>query len=354
MDIKHSFKINHMENTQETLVTEKNTLQAIPQLDNDTAKKIALMVSGKIPYIGGALSEFIDIFWPTTEVSLWDQIKDQVETMVNQKISEYNLKQLELTLQGVRLSVSTYPTITDPRQKLSALVAIEKNIETVLPKFLSGEPASNFSCFWGIALLHMTIRRELCDIVKNSNDHANEQLLKKYATLYCSYARTCLSRIYNDRISQIEVLASSDNEPGKHSNWRIDVTMTDKKTGAMLYEFHKHYRGKEWNNKVLDDQTIASNNEISKKWDELVSLIQKDISDWGFDAVKLLEKEYPFTHATGLAGLKTAMTLDDYKTYEDKYYPSSSIYNDPETTKPKQQTATKPVVQLNPFKKGIE
>lgn len=53
-------------------------------LDNDTAKKIAMLIAGKIPKAGGVLSGMIGMFWPTDEVSLWDQIKDQVEALVSQ------------------------------------------------------------------------------------------------------------------------------------------------------------------------------------------------------------------------------------------------------------------------------
>ncbi|MGK4567551.1 hypothetical protein [Flavobacterium sp. 3HN19-14] len=46
---------------QEKLFREQ--LAALP-IDNNTAKKIAQMVAGKIPEVGGIVSALIGVFWP--------------------------------------------------------------------------------------------------------------------------------------------------------------------------------------------------------------------------------------------------------------------------------------------------
>ena len=151
-------------------------LQGLPPLDNDMAKKIAQMVAGKIPDVGGVVAFLIGMFWPTTEVSLWDQIKEQVEKMIDQKIAAYNLQQLKGDLISIRKNISDYNQLTETSSKITKIIAIDAIITDKITKFVHGQPESAFSTFWGLALLHLTVRRELYNLQKNESNKMKRKI----------------------------------------------------------------------------------------------------------------------------------------------------------------------------------
>lgn len=310
---------------------------------SEIAEIIAAAVVGKIPYVGGLLSGITKAFWPASGPDLWAQIKSQVEALVEQDIATYNLQQLQLTLQGLQDEVNNYIQLTDPEQKLAALESIDNNVVLNLPKFLSGGPASGFSCFWGMALLHLSIRRELCHLV---GDAANQQLLAESVETYCAFGRVGLSRIYNERLAQIEVTSSSNNVPGKNSMWAVNVNMTDNKTGAILFQYNKMYRNG-WGPAVLVKDTIYCNEQIAQQWTDLTGSLQSELGGWACDAIIQMEAKYPYTQTDALAKLQNAMDSTEYSQYTDNYYPTSSIYNAPQTNQPLQPTPARPTVRLN-------
>lgn len=316
------------------------------KIDNNTARTIAIAIAGKLPKVGGVLSFLMGYFWPTDEVSIWDQIKEQVEAMIDQKIAANNLAKLRKDLKGIQINLRNYQKLTDKGQKQSALQSINTTIEAMIPSFLSGDISSGFSCFWGIALLHLGVRKELWELYQ---DEPNATLLRESTILYCKFGRVALANIYNGQMNKVVIDAQSDNEAGKVSNWRIDVQVIDN-DGKQVYDYHKHFRSREWDEGVLNKCTIECNNGIAPKWAAIETRTQKDLADWAYDAILELEKGFTFTEKAALDQVKDAMEDGDYDIFLKKYYPAYNRYDNPETTEPK-KTVQDPHVQLNPFKK---
>ena len=319
-----------------------NVAVALPEFDNNMAKKLAAMIASKIPQIGGVLSGLINVFWPTTEVSVWDQIKEQVEKLINQKISEYNLERQKQVLAGIKLNILQYKPLTDRPQRLAKLVAIETLIETNLPWFMAGDPKENFTCFWGLALLHLTVRKEICLMVPpGQNDAANDELLRKYVAMYCEYGRVALSRMHNSLINPIDLTYSCMNEPGKVSNLRIDVDLQSNTTGQSLFAFHKLYRRNEWDNSTIPRENAVCNQGISSGWDHNMTDLNQKFASWAFDGIRELEANFTWTKQEVLDQLRIAMMEADYNNFV-KYYGTQSIYHTPVGVTPSETTRAKP------------
>lgn len=321
---------------------EKAQLQ-LYKIDNDTAKKIAMTIAGKIPQVGGVLSVLMDLFWPTDQVSIWDQIKDQVEALVDQKIAENNLANLRRDLKGVQINLKNYEMLTDIDQKKSTLQSINTTIVAMIPTFLSGDVSSGFSCFWGIALLHLSVRKELWELYQ---DQANIDLLRTSTILYCKFGRVALSNIYNGKLDQVGINAESTNQPGKASNWIINVNVVD--DGKQVFEYSKYFGKGQWNPTLLDQCTVECNNGIMEQWGIITSRLQGDLASWAYDAIVELEAEYSFTEKEAVSLIADSMTDDDYKIFSSTYYPSASIYNNPQVAGSVKKTRD-PHVKLNPF-----
>ncbi|CAH1101240.1 unnamed protein product [Psylliodes chrysocephalus] len=55
---------------------------------NNVAKKLVAFGVGKIPYIGSDLALLINIFWPETKKSAWNEVKEQVINLVDSKTKD--------------------------------------------------------------------------------------------------------------------------------------------------------------------------------------------------------------------------------------------------------------------------
>ncbi|MHB1058288.1 MAG: insecticidal delta-endotoxin Cry8Ea1 family protein [Rhodanobacter sp.] len=304
--------------------------------DSELAKVIAQAVAGKVPYVGGLLSGLIGVFWPSDQPDIWDQIKAQVQTLVEQDIAQNNLDQLQLTLQGLKDDIDDYLALTDPGEKQDKLVSIDTTIVAAVPTFLNGDPARGFSCFWGMALLHIAVRNDLCQLFGNGG--GNQTLYQQAVMAYCSFADVALGCLYNDRMGQVAMSCMSNNVPGKASEWRIDVAMTDGATGDALFTYQKFYANGQWNDGVLDRDTAQCNQGIRNAWNRLASSVQANFASLAGDAVQTMQAAVPRSAGQGEQLLQSMMDTAEYNTYSTQYVPYGLA--------PKQA----PLVQLDPFR----
>lgn len=304
--------------------------------DNDLGKVIAQAVAGKVPYVGGLLSGLIGIFWPSDRPDIWDTIKAKVQTLVEQDIAQNNLDQLQLTLQGLKDEINAYLVLTDPVEKQEKLVSIDTAIVATVPTFLSGDPASGFSCFWGMALLHISVRHDLCQLFGDGG--GNQALYQQAVMAYCSYAGVALGSLYNNRMGQVAVSRISTNVPGKASEWRIDVVMRDGATGDTLFTYEKFHGNGQWNDGVLDQDTAQCNQGIRAAWSPLAASVQASFASLAGDAVQTMQTAVPRSEGQGEQLLQSMMDAAEYNTYSTQYAPYGRA--------PKQA----PLVQLDPFR----
>lgn len=75
---------------------------------NDAAKSAVSTALGMVPEAGDILSSLNDIFWPTDQPSVWDQIKTQVEQLVDQKIADNVYQQVSDDLKGLNGVLQLY------------------------------------------------------------------------------------------------------------------------------------------------------------------------------------------------------------------------------------------------------
>lgn len=73
---------------------------------NDAAKEVIVAGLDSVPIVGGVLSALTSIFWPGTDV--WSQVKDRVEALVDQKISEAVYSDVEDQLKGLKRVIDCY------------------------------------------------------------------------------------------------------------------------------------------------------------------------------------------------------------------------------------------------------
>ena len=75
---------------------------------NSAAKSVVRTGLGYVPVVGGILSGLVGIFWPSSSADIWAEMKEKVEALINQKISELVYKQVQDSLKGLNLVINDY------------------------------------------------------------------------------------------------------------------------------------------------------------------------------------------------------------------------------------------------------
>ncbi|WP_233840516.1 insecticidal delta-endotoxin Cry8Ea1 family protein [Dyella sp. 2HG41-7] len=87
--------------------TARDDTQPLQNLEEDI-KVILCTGLSKIPYAGAWISALIGLLWPLHQPSLWDQIKDQVAKLIDDKIESFYENELRQTIAGLRDIIGNY------------------------------------------------------------------------------------------------------------------------------------------------------------------------------------------------------------------------------------------------------
>ncbi|RAJ92994.1 delta endotoxin-like protein [Larkinella arboricola] len=75
---------------------------------NDKSKTLIVASLKAIPEVGELLSVLFELFWPSPQEDVWAEVRDQVETLIDKKISESVYQQVKDDLQGLNNSTILY------------------------------------------------------------------------------------------------------------------------------------------------------------------------------------------------------------------------------------------------------
>lgn len=105
---------------------------------NNTAMNLIASTLGLIPEVGSLLSGLVYILWPSDQEDVWDEIKDQVQALVQQDLTQL-VENLEAqTLQGLKGSIQDYQdalTTNDPSNISQNWTSAKLNFVQQMPQF---------------------------------------------------------------------------------------------------------------------------------------------------------------------------------------------------------------------------
>lgn len=107
---------------------------------NDRLKAIVSGVSSKIPYVGGAIKALIALFWPSSQVSIWDLIKEQVSQLVDVKILAKELEERNEELNGLKDTLNNYVEAKN-HEKGALMSAMISQLNVLYSKFTQSSNA---------------------------------------------------------------------------------------------------------------------------------------------------------------------------------------------------------------------
>lgn len=113
---------------------------------NNLIRGVVIAVADKIPEVGFVVSSLLEIFWPpedeaATTQSAWDEVKDKVEKLVDDKIFEAELDHHTEAVKGLKSALTSYSEkgALDP-DKGKDLSFLVRNIATNFFDSLYGSP----------------------------------------------------------------------------------------------------------------------------------------------------------------------------------------------------------------------
>jgi len=132
---------------------------------NNTARVIISTSLNLVPEVGFVLSAFVNIFWPYSQRDVWSEIKEKVEELIDEKLSNFVYQQVQEDLEGLKNNMNEYLWAVKNSQAPSY---ISEKYNIVLGDFLQQRPhfQSNGSeilllpLFAQFANMHLSLLRD--------------------------------------------------------------------------------------------------------------------------------------------------------------------------------------------------
>lgn len=109
---------------------------------NNTARTLVYTLAGKVPTVGIVLKCLTLALWPEDTQAVWDEIKDQVEELIDQKLDDYTYQQVTESLEGLKNNLNDYINSVDSSAENTEYISEKYNValgnfEEQLPHFQS-------------------------------------------------------------------------------------------------------------------------------------------------------------------------------------------------------------------------
>ncbi len=160
---------------------------------SDIAKSLVETAAGQIPYVGGMISSLVDYIWPAKKETLWDQIKDQVENMIDQKILAFELQERQGEISGLKDSLKQYRD-AKLHEKGAILSSILAQLNTLHEKLTGSVNKHQLIPLTVVtSIIHMSVLRERLEHGKQIYEEDNTpiwraELLEMY-DVYIAFFR---------------------------------------------------------------------------------------------------------------------------------------------------------------------
>ncbi len=214
---------------------------------NDQAKTFVVAGLSMIPEVGGILSGLLSIFWPGTDV--WSQVRDRVESLIDQKLSDQVNLQVNDDLEGLQSSLNLYLLELKNGNSVSILtqwIATRNSFAEALPHFQSeGYETVLLGLFAQFANMYLSLLRDAVINGKSWGRSVGDQQqdikdLQTSISDFSTYTQTTCTDYLNSLPSK------GPNEPfasRNHFTREITLAALDYMNTWVFYDITKYPKG---------------------------------------------------------------------------------------------------------------
>ena len=183
---------------------------AVPQLKLDPQiwRAIDTTALGAIPVVGGPLSALAKALWKdTTSDSLFDQMKNYVNTVVPELLAKEFADSLERKVVGIQKVLRNYDRETDPLDKAGDLNWLRNALDTFEPDFIdeTHPPDRTIAHFAAFGALKLAVLKERLDRAGTQQRDVRQQDLDEAIKLYRDHAKSLKDKLAEKRIAGLKV-----------------------------------------------------------------------------------------------------------------------------------------------------
>ncbi|MFC5699994.1 insecticidal delta-endotoxin Cry8Ea1 family protein [Cohnella faecalis] len=208
---------------------------------NTAMKEISVDFSAAIPAIGGAISLLLKIFWPASSENIWDAIKDQVKSLVDEAILNKEMEERNAELNGLRDTMTHY-TAAKSNEKGALMANLIGKTDDLYEKLTKSSNQIHLIPFTVAASqLHLIILRERLEhgieMYKEDNTQQWEEELKTMYNNYFEFFKKIYPQWLSWRSSKIVVNCYTDKNPTTippFFYWTSHGEVSDQITGEHL------------------------------------------------------------------------------------------------------------------------
>ncbi len=278
------------------------------EFDYNNAAKVVISASlGKIPVVGFALSALVGIFWPASHVDVWAEVKEKVEALVDQKISDLVYQQVQEDLKGLQNNMNEYLWAVK-NSKVKTYISEKYNIVLgdflqQLPHFQSqGYELPLLPLFAQFANMHLSLLRDGIlygadwGWTEEIQQHTREQIVDAVSS-YIKYAE----KVYSDGLEDTRKKAPSNKhytEPFNTVNRYVremTLTVLDFKDMWKYFDPAKYptpvkvYLSREIYSDALGTADDSGGIKIPSPPEQPISAVEV----WGWDRIDACRVTYP-------------------------------------------------------------
>lgn len=232
----------------------------------DPIRDSVLSLTGMIPKAGGGVKFLLGLFWPETDGSLVDQVRDYVRNIARQMIDEEFIKSLGLKMKGIKNVVKQYAKATPGADKGQWMTAMLEELEASQPFFFDERaPEKTLPHLLTLGSLHLSALRERYDnfesLYKAKPKDPAELLkdLQDRVALYVKGAASARQKTLDWRLGLIGLSKEMEYQGG-HAHHEVFV-VRDRYDGY----YRAYGSGRQEENRTQAEATLAERKRLVKE-----------------------------------------------------------------------------------------
>lgn len=281
----------------------------------DPMRDSVLSLTGMIPTAGGGVKFLLGLFWPETDGSLVDQVRDYVRNIARQMIDEEFIKSLGLKMTGIKNVVRQYAKATLGADKGQWMTSMLEELEASQPYFFDERaPEKTLPHLLTLGSLHLSALRERYDnfekLYREKPDDPAELLkdLQDRVKLYVDGAAKARQKTLDWRLGLISLSKEMEYQAGQAHHEVFIVR--DSYDGY----YRAYGSGRQDENRAQAEATLAERTRLVKEDfnAELDALFGSALA-WQYinPAIKQQPVMMPVTLTSSLFGMKRGNAFDE-------------------------------------------
>ncbi|QKG53665.1 insecticidal delta-endotoxin Cry8Ea1 family protein [Hymenobacter sp. BRD67] len=173
------------------------TMPFVPEVNSERLRDTVISMAGAVPEVGSGLKGLIGFLWPKGQSTVFDQMRNYVETLVKELIEENNLLQIQNKLNGFHDNAVVYEkTSATTKQKSEYFTGMLREVNNLKHDVINAQhPEKRLTYLVSVGSLALGTLREQCvryQYIYGIPDPDAADHLAQFDTAFADYTAACI------------------------------------------------------------------------------------------------------------------------------------------------------------------